>query len=266
VAGLWFAAQNSPSQFIIAIPYRNSSLQFITPNHRCTYMTLLSATQLHKSFSAGGEQQVRVLHNVSVQIQRGEFVAVTGPSGAGKSTLLHILGSLEVPDSGTVVYELDGHSYNLGRQGAMELARLRNKHIGFVFQFHQLLPEFSAEENVMMPMIIAGASKKIARERAHELLELVGMKHRHEHKPQELSGGEQQRVAIARALINEPDVIFADEPTGNLDSANTASVLSLLRTIRAVRPCTMVIATHSAEVAAAADRVISMKDGEIVIR
>ncbi|MFM8473652.1 MAG: ABC transporter ATP-binding protein [Candidatus Kapaibacterium sp.] len=226
-------------------------------------MPLITATQLSKSFALTGEQQVRVLHDVSVHIERGEFVAVTGPSGAGKSTLLHILGSLEVPDRGTVIYHMGDREVDVATLDAGALAKLRNRHIGFVFQFHQLLPEFSAEENVMIPMMIAGASRKESRVRAHELLELVGMKHRHEHKPQELSGGEQQRVAIARALVNDPDVVFADEPTGNLDSANTTAVLDLLRGLRALRSCTLVIATHSAEVAAAADRVIAMKDGEV---
>ncbi len=227
-------------------------------------MPLITATQLSKSFALTSDDTVRVLRDVSVHIDAGEFVAVTGPSGAGKSTLLHVLGSLEVPDRGTVRYHVDGRELDVASLGATALAKLRNRHIGFVFQFHQLLPEFSAEENVMIPMMIAGASRKQSRARAHELLELVGMMHRHEHKPQELSGGEQQRVAIARALVNEPDVVFADEPTGNLDSVNTAAVLDLLRGIRAMRMCTLVIATHSAEVAAAADRVIRMKDGEVL--
>lgn len=227
-------------------------------------MPLITATQLSKSFALTSDDTVRVLRDVSVHIDAGEFVAVTGPSGAGKSTLLHVLGSLEVPDHGTVRYHVDGRELDVASLSATALAKLRNRHIGFVFQFHQLLPEFSAEENVMIPMMIAGASRKQSRARAHELLELVGMMHRHEHKPQELSGGEQQRVAIARALVNEPDVVFADEPTGNLDSVNTAAVLDLLRGIRAMRMCTLVIATHSAEVAAAADRVIRMKDGEVL--
>lgn len=227
-------------------------------------MPLITATQLHKSFALTHEQNVCVLRDVSVVVERGEFVAVTGPSGAGKSTLLHILGSLDVPDRGTVCYDLGERRVDISSIAAHELAKLRNKHIGFVFQFHQLLPEFSAEENVMIPMLIAGASRKVAKARAHELLEVVGMMHRHEHKPQELSGGEQQRVAIARALVNEPDVVFADEPTGNLDSANTTAVLELLRSIRRMRTCTLVIATHSAEVAGAADRIIKMKDGEVL--
>ncbi len=227
-------------------------------------MEIVSARGLSKSYSLLSENDTKVLHEVSISITKGEFVAVVGPSGAGKSTLLHLLGTLDVADEGHIVLQLNEQRYVLAEMSANQLSTLRNKHIGFIFQFHQLLPEFSALENVMMPGLISGMSLGQAEPKAKELLRMVGLDHRAEHKPQELSGGEQQRVAIARALMNDPQLLFADEPTGNLDSANTEAVLELLSRIREQRSLTMVIATHSAEIAAAAQRIVRMKDGRIV--
>ncbi len=226
-------------------------------------MNIVAAVDLSKSYSLLSEKDTRVLHSVSISIEKGEFVAIVGPSGAGKSTLLHILGTLDTADSGVVELSLASGSYRLSELSATKLSELRNRHIGFIFQFHQLLPEFSARENVMMPALIAGAATASAAKKAADLLSLVGLGHRHEHKPQEMSGGEQQRVAIARALINDPEILFADEPTGNLDSANTTAILELLSSIRQQRSLTMVIATHSLDIAQASQRVVRMRDGRI---
>ncbi len=227
-------------------------------------MPIIHARNLSKSYTLIRENDTTVLHGVSIDIEAEEFVAIVGPSGAGKSTLLHILGSLDSADSGSVELDIRQSKCTLANLSAAELAKFRNEEVGFIFQFHQLLPEFTALENVMMPLLIAGRSFRDARESATELLSEVGLKERMEHKPQELSGGEQQRVAIARALVNTPTILFADEPTGNLDSANTDAILDLLREIRGRRSLTMVIATHSADVAAAAQRIVYMRDGRIV--
>lgn len=227
-------------------------------------MRIISASNVYKSYSLNAKNDTPVLKGVSFDVEPGEFVAVVGPSGAGKSTLLHLLGTLDAPDSGRIELRLNNKQYVYDSMTKAELATLRNNAIGFVFQFHHLLPEFTAVENVMMPALIAGISFKQAEQQAASLMELVGMSHRKEHKPSELSGGEQQRIAIARALINNPTLLFADEPTGNLDSANTESVLKLLHDIRTRYSLTMIIATHSAEVASAAQRVVSMRDGSIL--
>ncbi|MFN8366616.1 MAG: ABC transporter ATP-binding protein [Candidatus Kapaibacterium sp.] len=228
------------------------------------FMTILTAENLHKSYSLNSEKDTTVLQHVSLQVERGEFLAVVGPSGAGKSTLLHILGTLDKPDTGRVEFTWEDKKYPYNSMSSKDLEELRNKHIGFIFQFHHLLPEFTALENVMMPALIARESMKSAATKAKELMDIVGMSHRTEHKPSELSGGEQQRIAIARALINKPSVLLADEPTGNLDSVNTDAILNLLHTIRTSRSLTMIIATHSTDVASAAQRVITMRDGRIV--
>lgn len=227
-------------------------------------MTIITAENISKSYSLNTEKDTTVLQNVSLDVQRGEFTALVGPSGAGKSTLLHILGTLDKPDTGRVEFTWEGKKYPYSTMAAKDLEELRNKHVGFIFQFHHLLPEFTAQENVMMPALIARDSMKVAAAKAKELMDIVGMSHRAEHKPSELSGGEQQRIAIARALINKPSVLFADEPTGNLDSVNTDAILQLLHNIRTSRSLTMMIATHSMEVASAAERVITMRDGKIV--
>lgn len=193
-------------------------------------------------------------------IQKGEIVSIVGPSGSGKSTLLHILGTLDEPAKGTT--SLQGKKMN--ELKGRELAAFRNKHIGFIFQFHHLLPEFSALENVCIPGWIAGRKKKEVEEQAAVLLNTLGVGHRLENKPNALSGGEQQRVAVARALINNPDIVFADEPTGNLDSANARELHQLFLELRQKFQQTFLIVTHNEELARMSDRVLHMKDGKIV--
>lgn len=203
---------------------------------------------------------LQVLKSVNISIASSEIVSITGPSGAGKSTLLQLLGTLDSPTSGNVTYD----QLNLSTLKAKKLAAFRNKNIGFIFQFHHLLPEFTALENVCMPAFIAGLSKSEAAVRAKELLESLGLQNRVEHKPNELSGGEQQRVAVARALMNKPKVIFADEPSGNLDTENAEELHQLFLSLRDEFKQTFVIVTHNQELAKLADRSIKMKDGEIV--
>ena len=202
---------------------------------------------------------LEVLHGVSLEVARGEIVSIVGASGAGKSTLLQIIGTLMDADSGSVT--IDGISLEGMNDGA--LSEFRNKHVGFVFQFHHLLEEFSARENVMMPMLIAGLSRRDAERRADELLQLVSMSHRAEHRPSALSGGEQQRVAIARALANRPSVVLADEPTGNLDTATRDDIQRLFFDLRERTNQTFVIVTHDEALAQMSDRKIVMSDGSI---
>ena len=216
---------------------------------------MIRCTEIHKRFGT-----LEVLRGIDLDIARGEVVAIVGPSGAGKTTLLQILGTLSRPDSGSV--EIDGQS--VGDLKPAELVKLRNRKIGFVFQFHHLLPEFTALENVMIPALIARRSRAEAEKRAVELLELLGVGHRGSHKPAELSGGEQQRVAVARALMNDPAVIFADEPSGNLDSVNRESLHRLFFELRDRFGYTFVIVTHDNDLAAMSDRRIAMRDGLIV--
>ncbi|HEX7014644.1 MAG TPA: ABC transporter ATP-binding protein [Cyclobacteriaceae bacterium] len=215
---------------------------------------MLKATDIHKSYG-----QLNVLKGISIHIQQGEIVAIVGSSGAGKSTLLHILGTLDTPDSGKVF--ILGQDVFL--QGTKALAAFRNQSIGFVFQFHNLLPEFSAIENVMIPGLIGGRRDGEVRARAEELLGLLGIAERRDHKPSEMSGGEQQRTAVARALINSPKLIFADEPSGNLDSRNAYELHRLFFTLREKMGQTFVIATHNEELAQMADRRLEIKDGMI---
>lgn len=218
-------------------------------------MSLLAATNIHKRFGT-----VEVLKGVDLSIQKREIVSIVGPSGSGKSTLLHILGTLDKPDSGKVQLNNTLATALSGKK----LAQFRNKHIGFVFQFHHLLPEFSALENVCIPGWMAGTKKSAVRDRAVELLHLLGLNHRLEHKPTALSGGEQQRVAVARALINNPDILFADEPTGNLDSANARELHQLFFDLRKNFNQTFLIVTHNEELAQISDRTVHMKDGKII--
>jgi len=227
-------------------------------------MTILTATDLVKSYARSGQADTIVLKNVSCSIAAGEFVALVGPSGAGKSTLLHILASLDVPDSGAVVLVSAEGAVPYAQQRPNALAEMRNKSIGVVYQFHHLLPEFSAVENVMMPALISGTGIAEARSAALRLLDRVGISFRSEHMPSELSGGEQQRVAIARALVNTPLVLFADEPTGNLDSANATAIIDLLCELQESSNMACVVATHSMDVAQRAQRIIQMRDGCIV--
>ncbi len=200
-----------------------------------------------------------VLKGVDVEIKKGEIVSIAGPSGSGKSTLLHILGTLDDPDEGNIFLQDKKVSELRGKP----LASFRNKHIGFVFQFHHLLPEFSALENVCIPGWLAGRRKKEVQDRAKELLNTLGVGERLENKPNALSGGEQQRVAVARALINNPDIVFADEPTGNLDSANARDLHQLFFHLREKFQQTFLIVTHNEELAQMSDRILHMKDGKI---
>ena len=219
---------------------------------------LLRAERLHKSYFMAG-QELPVLKGIDLDIRRGTMTVVVGPSGVGKSTLLHILGALDRPTSGqvylndTVVFEMDDN----------QLARFRNQTVGFVFQFHHLLPEFTALENVAMPRLILGRPLEEALEKAKGLLEEMGLGHRLEHKPNELSGGEQQRVAVARALVNDPEIILADEPSGNLDVKSSEALHELLWALAHEKGQTLVIATHNPELAKRADRVVELYDGKI---
>ena len=203
---------------------------------------------------------LQVLKGISLNIKRGEVVSITGPSGAGKTTLLQIMGSLDKPDGGKVLY--DGQ--DITRMSEKEISAFRNKHIGFVFQFHQLLPEFTALENISIPMLIAGQGMRQANARAKELLQLLGLADRADHKPSELSGGEKQRIAVARALANQPDVILADEPSGSLDTKNKEELHKLFFSLRDQLGQTFVIVTHDESLAAMTDRTIRLLDGSIL--
>ena len=216
---------------------------------------MLSAKGIYKSYG-----KLQILKGVSLEVNTGEIVGIVGASGAGKSTLLHIMGSLASPDSGSV--EINGTE--LSKLSTKKLSDFRNKNIGFIFQFHHLLPEFTALENVCMPAFIAKRSKKDSESRARELLKLLNLSHRTDHKPAELSGGEQQRVAVARALINNPAVVLADEPSGNLDSDNARALNQIFVELRDKLNQTFVIVTHNEELAGISDRIVHMKDGEIV--
>jgi len=215
---------------------------------------MISATGITKSYGT-----LQVLKGVDVHIKKGEVVSIVGASGAGKSTLLHILGTLDRPDTGKVLFE----QQVVTAMNTRQLAQFRNKHIGFIFQFHNLLPEFTALENVCIPAFIANADMKEAEQRALELLQFLGLGDRAQHKPNQLSGGEQQRVAVARALMNRPDVILADEPSGNLDSKNARELHQLFFTLREKYNQTFVIVTHNDELAGLADRALVMKDGRL---
>ncbi len=217
--------------------------------------TVLTGRHLAKRYG-----QLAILTDVSLSLQAAEIVSIVGASGAGKSTLLHILGTLEQADQGKVI--IDGQ--DVTKLSRTELARFRNQHIGFVFQFHHLLPEFTALENVCMPAWIAGVDKKKAAGYATELLSLLGLKERAQHKPAQLSGGEQQRVAVARALVNKPTICFADEPTGNLDSVHAAELHALFFDLRRQLNQTFLIVTHNESLAAMSDRQLTMKDGQLL--
>ena len=219
---------------------------------------IIEAHNIHKSFGS-----LEVLKGVDIEVREGEVVSIVGASGAGKSTLLQILGTLSTPDSGTLA--IDGTAVFGGRPLSGEaLSAFRGRRIGFVFQAHHLLPEFTALENVMIPAFIAGRSRKEAQAEAERLLLLVGLGDRFDHKPSELSGGEAQRVAIARALINKPAVLFADEPTGNLDSVTKGEIHKLFFDLRESLGQTVIIVTHDPELAALCDRTLTMKDGLFV--
>jgi len=216
---------------------------------------MLSAKGIHKRYGP-----VEVLKGVDITINSGEIISIVGPSGSGKSTLLHILGTLDKPDSGQVFL----NNENIGGLQGNKLASFRNKHIGFVFQFHHLLPEFSALENVCIPGWLTSRNKNEVGQRAEELLGILGLFQRLENKPNQLSGGEQQRVAVARALINRPDIVFADEPTGNLDTVNAKELHQLFFDLRKQFNQTFLIVTHNEELAQLSDRTLTMKDGRII--
>ncbi|MBO5779628.1 MAG: ABC transporter ATP-binding protein [Muribaculaceae bacterium] len=217
---------------------------------------MIKATGIHKSYDS-----LEVLKGIDLEIGTGEIVAIVGPSGAGKTTLLQVLGSLERPEGGEVKYEIGGNAVDIYSLNEKSLAAFRNRHIGFVFQFHQLLPEFSLLENVAMPALIGGSRRADAFARAAELIDYLGLSDRTTHRPNQLSGGERQRAAVARALVNSPEVILADEPSGSLDSANRNELHQLFFKIRRDMGSTFVIVTHDNTLAADADRIITLRDG-----
>lgn len=216
---------------------------------------IIRARNIHKRYGS-----LHVLKGVDLDIYKAEILAVTGKSGAGKSTLLHILGTLDAPDEGKVEFL----GADLRFRNDARLSAFRNRNIGFVFQFHHLLPEFTALENILIPAYISGIDKKAARSRAAELMEILGIAHRARHKPSAMSGGEQQRTAVARALVNAPAIVFADEPSGNLDSENASSLHNLFLSLRDELKQTFVIVTHNEDLAAISDRHIRMADGRIL--
>lgn len=216
---------------------------------------MLKASEIRKNYG-----DLHVLKGVNLEVNKGEIVSIVGASGAGKSTLLHILGTLDSPDSGSLI--IGGQEAGTLRN--KELAKFRNKHIGFVFQFHNLLPEFTAFENVCIPGYLGDRPDKEVKARANELLEQLGVTSRATHKPSEMSGGEQQRVSVARALINSPSIVFADEPSGNLDSKNAEDLHNIFFDLRETMGQTFVIVTHNRELAAMADRCLTIQDGMIL--
>jgi len=220
---------------------------------------LLAAIGLQKTYFMGS-RTLQVLRGVNLEIARGDFVALRGASGTGKSTLLHLIGGLDTPNDGEIIFR----GQKLSAFSSGDLTVFRNRRVGFVFQAYHLLPELTALENVCLPARIARISAEKAEKGARELLERVGLNRREDHRPAELSGGEQQRVAIARALINEPEVLLADEPTGNLDSKTGSEIIELLKSLRVEKQTTLVIATHDEKVAAHAQRVIELVDGRII--
>ncbi len=228
---------------------------FVNQNFFCMFASMLKAENIRKSYG-----RLEVLKDINLEVKTGEIVSIVGASGSGKSTLLHILGTLDNPDAGKVLL----NNQDVSRLNNKRLAEFRNGHIGFVFQFHNLLPEFSALENVSIPGLISTKSKNDVFEKAGAILDRLGLSERKNHKPSELSGGEQQRAAVARALINNPDIVFADEPSGNLDSKNAKELHELFLQLRKEFNQTFIIVTHNPELAGMADRVLEIKDGMIV--
>jgi len=223
---------------------------------RQVIIQLRSVSRIYKM----GKENLTALDNVNLDIGEGEFVAIMGPSGSGKSTLANIIGGLDKINSGTVLFD----NQELNKLNDKKLSEYRNKKVGFVFQAFNLIPTFTAQENVMLPLILIGVSSRIRRQKAIECLKMVGLENRIEHKPNELSGGERQRVSIARALVNEPRIIIADEPTGNLDSKKSAEIISILKKLNNDSKITLIVITHDPNVAHEADRVLSMQDGKIL--
>lgn len=217
-------------------------------------MTVLSAQNISKSYG-----NLEVLKNLSLQIDRAEIAAIVGKSGSGKSTLLHILGTLDTPDNGQILID----QVEITGMSSKEISKVRNENIGFIFQFHHLLGEFSAKENVIIPALVKGTKKQVALQKAEELLNYLGLSDRMSHKPSQLSGGEQQRVAVARALINDPKIIFADEPTGNLDDSTSEELFKLIKQLRDDYQQTFVIVTHSKDIANQCYRVLTLSNKNI---
>lgn len=226
--------------------------------HLCEHnrSDMLQATGIHKSYG-----KLHILKGVDLEVQKGEIITIVGASGAGKSTLLHIIGTLDKQDAGTVKL----NNVDVRSLSSKKLSAFRNEQIGFIFQFHHLLPEFTALENIAIPAYIAKKPRKQTEDRAYELLDMLGLRDRAHHKPNELSGGEQQRVSVARAMINNPSIILADEPSGNLDSNNAESLHLLFKDLRDRLQQTFVIVTHNENLANMADRKIVMKDGQIIL-
>ncbi|MBZ0180366.1 MAG: ABC transporter ATP-binding protein [Melioribacteraceae bacterium] len=220
-------------------------------------MIILKSENIHKSFFTTEGVELKILKGIDFELEKNKVTMIAGKSGSGKSTLLHILSGLDMPDKGNV--EILGE--NIFDKKDKSISEFRNKHIGFVFQFHQLLGEFTAEENVAIPMILKGISLPAAKKDARKILDLVGLSDRASHKPAQLSGGEQQRVAVARAIANYPEIIFADEPTGNLDSENSAVINSLLLELKEKFNITLLIVTHNLDLLKLADKIYEMKDG-----
>jgi lipoprotein-releasing system ATP-binding protein len=223
---------------------------------------ILKTENLVKTFTTTKEIRLEILKSISLEIAEGKITLIVGASGAGKSTLLHLLGGLDKPDDGKIFY----NSENILSYSEDKLAKFRNKNLGFVFQFHHLLPEFTAAENIAIPQMIMGKSLNNSINRAYELLNEVGLIERKDHKPAELSGGEQQRVAVARALANDPALILADEPTGNLDSENSKIISDLIIHLNSKYKKTFVVVTHNKEMLGIANQVYEMKDGKIISR
>jgi len=223
---------------------------------------ILKAENIFKSFQTTKKVNLNVLKGISLEIEKEKITIIVGASGAGKSTLLHLLGGLDRPDSGELFYDAE----DIFKLSEDRLARFRNKNVGFVFQFHHLLPEFTALENVMIPQMINGTSFNQAKVKSAELLKTVGLNERLDHKPAELSGGEQQRVAVARALANNPKIIFADEPTGNLDSVNSEEIHKLILDLKNKLGVTFVIVTHNQSLVNLADQIYEIKDGKIALK
>lgn len=224
-------------------------------------MTIIQVKKLCKNFMDGSGNELKVLKGVDAEFRPGDATAIVGSSGSGKSTLLHLLGGLDHPTSGEVLFE----GVNVFTYDSNTLSNWRNTHIGFVFQSHHLLPDFTAEENIMLPLMIAGISKQQAKEKASQLLDQVGLKERSTHKPGELSGGEQQRIAIARALVNEPDIILADEPTGNLDTRTGEKTGNLLKQVCRESKATLITVTHNQKLAAEMDFRLVLQDGFLAV-
>jgi lipoprotein-releasing system ATP-binding protein len=219
---------------------------------------MVAATRLGKTYKSGANR-VQVFENLDLSIYETEMVAIAGPSGSGKSTLLHLLGGLDRPTQGTVKIA----EFDIGKLADVDLARFRNREIGFIFQFHHLLPEFTAIENVMMPLLISRSSQRAAKEQAESMLKRVGLADRIRHRPGELSGGEQARVALARALVGKPRLLLADEPTGDLDGKTSDSIHNLLKEVHRTQKLTSIIVTHNERLAATCDRVVHLEDGRL---